>query len=118
MHDDRDTTVWQLRQEMAHFVAERDWEQFHDPKNHRHVDRHRVRRVDGALPVADQPGGPRSSKVPRGEWPRSPMSSPTSCRSPCRSPTAAGSTLTQALRTKMDANRRKYPVEKFKGKYR
>jgi dCTP diphosphatase len=30
---DSTTTVAMLRQAMAHFVAERDWEQFHSPKN-------------------------------------------------------------------------------------
>lgn len=32
MHDDR-TTVRELKELMARFVAERDWEPFHDPKN-------------------------------------------------------------------------------------
>ena len=31
--NDRDTTVAQLRQQVADFVRRRDWEQFHDPKN-------------------------------------------------------------------------------------
>ncbi len=30
---DQETTVGELRQMFAHFVAERNWEQFHDPKN-------------------------------------------------------------------------------------
>jgi NTP pyrophosphatase (non-canonical NTP hydrolase) len=30
---DENTTVAQLRQKVAAFVRERDWEQFHDPKN-------------------------------------------------------------------------------------
>ncbi|MCP4593267.1 MAG: nucleotide pyrophosphohydrolase [bacterium] len=30
---DHDTTVAELRKRMAAFVQERDWEQFHDPKN-------------------------------------------------------------------------------------
>lgn len=33
MPDDRDTTVDALRGEVAAFIRERDWEQFHDPKN-------------------------------------------------------------------------------------
>ena len=33
MSNDRDTTVEQLRSEIATFIRERDWEQFHDPKN-------------------------------------------------------------------------------------
>ena len=31
--DDRATTVAELRELIAQFVAERDWEQFHSPKN-------------------------------------------------------------------------------------
>ena len=31
--NDQQTTVAELRRVMARFVAERDWEQFHDPKN-------------------------------------------------------------------------------------
>ncbi len=30
---DRDTTIAELRKQMAAFVAEREWEPFHDPKN-------------------------------------------------------------------------------------
>jgi len=30
---DTATTIEQLKQAMAHFVAERDWERFHSPKN-------------------------------------------------------------------------------------
>lgn len=33
MTNDTDTTVAELRSLVARFVAERDWEQFHDPKN-------------------------------------------------------------------------------------
>jgi dCTP diphosphatase len=31
--DDQNTTIDALRREMAEFIRERDWEQFHDPKN-------------------------------------------------------------------------------------
>ncbi len=33
MKTDADTTVAELRQMIAAFIRERDWEQFHDPKN-------------------------------------------------------------------------------------
>lgn len=32
-HEDQQTTVAQLREEVARFVDERDWRQFHAPKN-------------------------------------------------------------------------------------
>lgn len=31
--NDQTTTLWDLRQVVARFVGERDWQQFHDPKN-------------------------------------------------------------------------------------
>ena len=31
--NDNDTTIGELRQRIARFIQERDWEQFHDPKN-------------------------------------------------------------------------------------
>ena len=31
--NDNDTTIGELRQRIAGFIQERDWEQFHDPKN-------------------------------------------------------------------------------------
>ena len=33
MLDDSKTTVAELRERIARFVADRDWQQFHDPKN-------------------------------------------------------------------------------------
>jgi NTP pyrophosphatase (non-canonical NTP hydrolase) len=33
MPDDQTTTVAALREEIARFIRERNWEQFHDPKN-------------------------------------------------------------------------------------
>ena len=33
MPSDEDTTVAELRREIAAFIRQRDWEQFHDPKN-------------------------------------------------------------------------------------
>ena len=31
--NDNDTTIGELRERVAGFISERDWEQFHDPKN-------------------------------------------------------------------------------------
>jgi dCTP diphosphatase len=117
MHDDRDTTVWQLRQEMAHFVAERDWEQFHDPKNlamsiaiesaelMEHFQwltsqeaREAIKAPEQMAEIADE-----LSDI---------VAFALSFANRC------GIDITQSLRKKMDANRAKYPVEKFKGKYR
>jgi dCTP diphosphatase len=117
MQDDRDTTVWQLRQEMACFVAERDWEQFHDPKNlsmsiaieaaelmehfqwlSSQESREAVKDPEEMAEIADELADILSFVL--------------SFANRC------GIDVTQALGRKMQANRRKYPAEKFKGKYR
>lgn len=117
MQDDRDTTLWQLRQEMAYFVAQRDWEQFHDPKNlamsiaieaaelMEHFQWLTSQQARDVLNDPEQMGqvADELSDI---------VSFALSFANRC------GIDITQALRKKMDANRRKYPVEKFKGKYR
>ena len=117
MQDDRDTTVWQLRQEMAHFVAERDWEQFHDPKNlAMSIAIEAAELMEHFQWLTSQEAG-EVLKYPEemaeiADELADIVSFALSFANRC------GIDMTQALRKKMDANRRKYPVEKFKGKYR
>jgi NTP pyrophosphatase (non-canonical NTP hydrolase) len=117
MQDDRDTTVWQLRQEMAHFVSERDWDQFHDPKNlamsiaieaaelMEHFQWLTSRQACDAVKVPDQ--------IDRIEGELADiLCFVLSFANRCQID------ITQALRRKMDANRAKYPIDRFKGKFR
>jgi dCTP diphosphatase len=117
MQDDRDTTVWQLRQEMAQFVCERDWDQFHDPKN-----------LSMAIAIE------AAELMEHFQW----LTSQEACdivTVPAEMARIAGELadvlcfalsfanrcgidITQALRRKMEANRSKYPVDRFKGKFR
>ncbi len=117
MQDDRDTTVWQLRQEMAHFVAERDWEQFHDPKNlamsiaieaAELMEHFQWLTSEEARDVLKYPEEMTEIADELADIVSFVMSFANRC----------GIDVTQALRRKMQANRRKYPAEKFKGKYR
>lgn len=117
MNNDKDTTIGQLRQEMAHFVAERDWEQFHDPKNlamsiaiesaelMEHFQWLTSAEARDVLKYPEEMGeiADELSDI---------VSFVLSFANRC------GIDITEALRKKMEANRRKYPVEKFKGKYR
>jgi len=117
MQDDRDTTVWQLRQEMAQFVTERDWDQFHDPKNL-------------AMSIAIE----AAELMEHFQW-LTPRQAGDAVKVPEEMARIAGELadvlcfalsfanrcdidITQALRRKMEANRAKYPVEKYKGKFR
>jgi dCTP diphosphatase len=117
MQDDRDTTVWQLRQEMAQFVAERDWDQFHDPKNltmsiaieaaelMEHFQWLTSQEACDVLRV------PEDMARISGEL-ADIISFALSFANRC------GIDVTQALRRKMAANRDKYPIDRFKGKFR
>ncbi len=117
MHNDHDTTVWQLRQEMAQFVAERDWEQFHDPKNlamsiaieaaelMEHFQWLTSQEAADVLKYPEEASEIADELVDV-------VSFALSFANRC------GIDITEATRRKMEANRRKYPVEKFKGKFR
>jgi dCTP diphosphatase len=117
MHDDRDTTVWQLRQEMADFVDERDWQQFHDPKNlamsiaieaAELMEHFQWRTTAQAQEIT----GTSEEMADIADELADVLSFALSFANRCRID------ITGSLRRKMAANRRKYPVEKFKGKYR
>jgi NTP pyrophosphatase (non-canonical NTP hydrolase) len=117
MESDIDTTVARLREGMAQFVRERDWEQFHNPKNlamalvaeaaelmehflwidnetSRGVVNDPARLAEVADEIADVAGVIFAL---------------------CNS---LGLDLTTVVRDKMARNVLKYPVEKVRGKYR
>lgn len=114
---DTATTVQQLRDAMAHFVHERDWEQFHSPKNlvmglaveaaelmehflwidneaSRQVIQESVKRGEVADEMAD-----------------------VACYLLALS-NSLGLDLSEAIFTKLTKNALKYPVEKCRGRYR
>jgi NTP pyrophosphatase (non-canonical NTP hydrolase) len=117
MQNDRDTTVWQLRQEMAHFVAERDWQQFHDPKNlamsiaieaAELMEHFQWLTSEQAVAVPQDPAQMAEVADELSDIVSFALSLANRC----------GIDITQSLRRKMEANRRKYPAEKFKGRFR
>jgi NTP pyrophosphatase (non-canonical NTP hydrolase) len=114
---DTTTTVQELRDAMARFVRERDWEQFHSPKNlvmglsveaselMEHflwVENEASRRVAG-------------DPVKMGEI--ADEMADVACYLLALSNTL-GIDLSEAIRAKLVKNAGKYPVEKCRGKYR
>jgi dCTP diphosphatase len=113
---DADTTIETLRREIAAFIHQRDWEQFHDPKNL-------------SMAIATE----AAELMEHFRWVRSEHAA-DALRDPqslagvrdevadifaflLSFANAAQIDLTQALRDKMTRNAKKYPVEQYKGKY-
>lgn len=113
---DADTTVETLRREIAAFIRERDWEQFHDPKNL-------------SMAIATE----AAELMEHFRWVRSEHAADllkdektlAGIRDEVADTlafllsfaNAAHIDLTQALRDKMARNAKKYPVEHYKGRY-
>ncbi len=111
---DQQTTVSELRDIVAGFVAERDWEQFHSPKN---------LSMSLAIEVAEL--------MEHFQW-VSMDASRSLADDPQRREAIADEVsdilcyllglanvldidLSESLRSKMEKNRQKYPIEKFRG---
>jgi len=113
---DEDTTVAALRREIAQFIRERDWEQFHDPKNL-------------SMAIATEAG----ELMEHFRWVKNDPS-----REQVRDPQAKAAVaeeladilafalsfanavnldITSALHAKMAKNARKYPADQYKGRY-
>jgi dCTP diphosphatase len=116
MADDRDTTVAQLRDEIAAFIRERDWEQFHDPKNlsiaiateaAELMEHFRWIKNDPSRELVKDP----EARAAIGEELADVLAFALSFAN------AAGIDITTALRAKMQKNARKYPVDKYRGRY-
>lgn len=114
---DNTTTVAMLRESMARFVSERDWQQFHSPKNlamalaaeaaelmehflwiDNEASRALVRDPDQRGAIADEIADAAGVIF-------------ALCN-------ALGLDLSDAVASKMSRNVRKYPVEKCRGRYR
>lgn len=116
MPTDADTTVAELRKLVADFIRERDWEQFHDPKNlsmaiateaaelmehfrwaKNDASREQVRDPDRLQPVTEEVADIMAFLLSFAN--------------------SAGIDVTTALRAKMAKNARKYPADKYHGRY-
>jgi dCTP diphosphatase len=113
---DENTTVAELRREIAAFISERDWDQFHDPKN---------LSMAIATEAAELMEHFRWIKNdPSREWIRDPKVKAEVAEElsdilafALSFANTAGIDITTALRAKMAKNARKYPAEEYKGKY-
>ncbi len=116
MPSDQDTTVAELRALVAAFVRERDWEQFHDPKNL-------------SMAIATE----AAELMEHFRWVRNDASGELSRDALSREAiaeeladvlafalafaNAADIDISDALTRKMARNASKYPVEKYQGRY-
>ncbi len=116
MSSDSDTTIAQLRSEVAAFIRERDWEQFHDPKNlsmaiateaAELMEHFRWVRSEGAAALLDDPV--RRQAI--AEEVADVMAFLLSFAN------ATGIDITSCMREKMLRNARKYPADEYKGRY-
>jgi dCTP diphosphatase len=113
---DEDTTVAELRRDIAAFIRERDWEQFHDPKN---------LSMAIATEAAELMEHFRWIKNdPSRDWVKDPEVKGEVAEEladilafTLSFANAAGIDITTALRAKMAKNARKYPAEEYRGKY-
>lgn len=111
---DQNTSVEALKEEMRQFVAERDWQQFHSPKN---------LSMSIAIEAAEL--------MEHFQWLTQPQSRELDGDSIkmvgeeladvlCYSLAMANQLeldITQTIRAKMEKNRSKYPADKFHGRY-
>jgi len=114
--DDNDTTVAALRQEIARFIHERDWEQFHDPKNlsmaiateeAELMEHFRWVKNDGSREMVQDPAAKAEIAAEVADILAFLLSFANS----------ADIDLASTLRAKMAQTAKKYPVEQYKGRY-
>ena len=113
---DRDTSIAELRETVERFVAERDWHQFHSPKNlamalcieaAELMEHFQWVTPDASRAVRDQP----QEKLAVGEEMADVL---------CYLLAMANELnidLSNAIREKMGKNAEKYPVEEYRGRY-
>jgi len=113
---DDDTTVAQLRQIIADFLRQRDWEQFHDPKNlsmaiateaAELMEHFRWAKNEDSHHMLSNP----KTRQEVGEELADILAFVLSFAN------ATGIDVTTALRDKMIKNAEKYPVDEYKGRY-
>lgn len=116
MSDDPHTTVEALRQEIARFIRERDWEQFHDPKNL-------------SMAIATEAAELMEHfRWARNEESRDLVKDPATQHAVAEEladilafalsfANAADIDITSTLRAKMAKNALKYPADQYRGRY-
>jgi NTP pyrophosphatase (non-canonical NTP hydrolase) len=113
---DDQTTVSQLRQEIAAFIREREWEQFHDPKNlsmaiateaAELMEHFRWIKNDPSRELMKDP----DTRAEIAEELADVLAFALSFAN------AAGIDVTSTLRAKMLKNAAKYPAENYRGRY-
>jgi NTP pyrophosphatase (non-canonical NTP hydrolase) len=117
MHEsDQNTTVAELRQLIADFVAERDWSQFHSPKNvsmalaieaAELMEHFQWLTTDASRQLADEP----EKLAAIGEELADVIGYSLALAN------ELGLDVSSAIRAKMVKNAEKYPAEKYRGRY-
>ena len=114
MKNDAHTTISDLKQAVSQFVRERDWEQFHDPKNlvmamsseiGELADHFRWLKNHESLELAMSPEHARPVADELADVMMFALEFATICEIDVAS----------AINLKLEENRRKYPIEKAKG---
>jgi NTP pyrophosphatase (non-canonical NTP hydrolase) len=115
-HNDAVTTVAELRQLIADFVAERDWSQFHSPKNvsmalaieaAELMEHFQWLTTDASRELADEP----EKLAAVGEEIADVIGYSFALAN------ELGLDVSSAIRAKMVKNAQKYPAEKYRGRY-
>ena len=116
MPSDEDTTVGELRRLIAEFIRERDWEQFHDPKNlamaiateaAELMEHFRWVKNDASRDQVKD----RATKAAVAEELADILAFALSFAN------AADIDITSALQAKMAKNAHKYPADRYRGRY-
>lgn len=110
---DADTPVQELRDLVAAFVAEREWERFHTPKNLAMAIAVEAAELMELFQWAD--GREPLDGARRASLEQELADVVIYCLAMAN---AAGVDLADAVRRKVEANARKYPVDLYRGRYR
>jgi len=109
---DKSINIQQLKDLVAGFVKERDWNQFHSPKN---LSMSIAIEAAELMELFQWTNATDTSDVPIGRLREELADVVIYCLSLAN---ATGIDLAEAVRDKVSANARKYPVEKYAGKYK
>ena len=113
---DRTTTLDELKQQVAQFVAAREWEKFHTPKN---LSMGLAIEAAELMELFQWYSGSDSIWVAQARRTKQAAAEELAdCVIYCLSfATATGIDIAAAVRAKLRRNQRKYPVRKFRGRY-